>query len=163
MFPGDQHVQRFALLDVLDSLLVRDEREIVAVDLEDLVVNSEIRAGGRAVGFNDCDINTLQTYTKTVREGCPSRSRSCSLWAYIVWILLWAEIVVHVDATADAEAAVVDGLAGLVQNRLAVAVEQLLFRNLDRNLLKRPKECKRDERQDRTGQLRLEQQQQHLH
>ena len=57
---GDEHVQGLALLDVFDSLLVRYEREIVTVDLQDLVMNRQLRAGSRAVRFYIRHINTLK-------------------------------------------------------------------------------------------------------
>ena len=60
LFPGDQHVESFAFLDVLDGLLVSDQREIIAVDLKNLVMDSQVRGRGWTVRFNDCHINTLQ-------------------------------------------------------------------------------------------------------
>ena len=57
--PGDEHVEDVVLLDVVDGLLVRDHGEVVAVELEDLVVNSEPGSDGGTVGGNLRHVNAV--------------------------------------------------------------------------------------------------------
>lgn len=47
--PGDQHVKHRMLSNVVDRLLVRDHREVVAVALEDLVAQLQAALAGRTL------------------------------------------------------------------------------------------------------------------
>ena len=59
-FSGDEHVEDGVLLDVVHGLLVRDHGEVVAVALEDLVVNPEPGLDGRGVLADRGHVNALE-------------------------------------------------------------------------------------------------------
>ena len=63
-FAGNQHIEGLSFLYVLDGLFMRYKREIVAVDLENHVMNGQIRISRRSVGFDDCHVDTLKSEAK---------------------------------------------------------------------------------------------------
>jgi len=58
-FPGDEHVEDGRLLDVVDGLLVGHHREVVAVQLQDLVVDAQTCSSGCAVFCNISHVDSI--------------------------------------------------------------------------------------------------------
>ena len=63
--PGDEHVERGALPDVRHGLLVRDHGEVVAVALQDLVVDAKAGVNGGALLGNGGDVDALKCSSRT--------------------------------------------------------------------------------------------------
>lgn len=57
-FSGHQDIQGPGLLDVVHRLLVRDHGEVVAVELQDLVVHHQPGPAGGAVGRDLCNVHS---------------------------------------------------------------------------------------------------------
>ena len=62
-FPRHQYVQGPCSLDVVHGLLVRHHSEVVAVKLEDLVVNQKTRLARGAVRGDLRDVDTVVSIT----------------------------------------------------------------------------------------------------